>query len=358
MSAGRFQVRKAGADDFEAQDRFVLAHGEGTVFHRPHWGRAVALQFGHPQEDLLAFDGDQLVGLLPLSLCRGLGGGCALISVPYGVYGGGLEIQAGAVAALQCAALEEAQGRGLARLELRNRETLSDPDVPQEGNAVSPLTSELYCGFRHELPATADQVLNTIPKKARADVRRARNRLGLVLDEGPWYLPDLVTLFQANKQALGSPALPLSWFERLLDGLQPGVKIHVVRQGSQILSAVMSFIYRDELHAYYSGTLPGADREFKASSFMYCALQEWAIERGIKVFDFGRSRRGSGAADFKRRQGFEARDLPYAYFLVKDKGLPSMNPSNPKTAPLRKLWTQLPAGVAVRMGGLASRFLP
>jgi hypothetical protein len=35
-----------------------------------------------------------------------------------------------------------------------------------------------------------------------------------------------------------------------------------------------------------------------------------------------------------------------------------LNPSNPKTAPLRNLWTHLPAGLAVHMGSVASRFLP
>ena len=85
MIRGRFEIRTAGPADFEAIDAFVLAHPGGTVFHRPHWGRAVSHQFGHPQQDLLAFDGDALAGLLPLSLCRGFRGGRALISVPYGV---------------------------------------------------------------------------------------------------------------------------------------------------------------------------------------------------------------------------------------------------------------------------------
>jgi FemAB-related protein (PEP-CTERM system-associated) len=358
MIRSRFEIRTAAPADFEEIDAFVLAHPRGTIFHRPLWGRAVAHQFGHPQQDLLAFDGETLAGLLPLSLCRGFRGGRALISVPYGVYGGGLEIHTGAARALQDWAQAQAERQGLRRLELRSRQAPEEGVQGTQSAASSIQVSKLYCGFRHRLPEQADQVLGTIPKKARADVRRARDKLGLVLDQGAWYLPDLVRLFQANKHALGSPALPAGWFARLLQDFGPAVKIHVVRRGSLILSAVMSFIYAGELHAYYSGARPGADREYKASSFMYCALQEWAVEQGLQVFDFGRSRKDSGAADFKRRQGFEAYDLPYAYFLVKDRALPSLNPSNPKTAPLRNLWTHLPAGLAVHMGSVASRFLP
>lgn len=358
MTQCPWEVRPARSSDHDGIDAFVLGDAQGSIFHRPLWGRAVKDQFGHPQGDLVALEGTRVVGFLPLALCRGLGGGRALISVPYGVYGGPLGRTPEILRALVDQAVSQVRDSGLRRLELRNRQEMPLGDGAGSSGAAAFMKSELYCRFHRTLPKDAAEVLGAIPKKARADVRRAREKLGLTLDEGPWYLPDLVRLFRGNKQALGSPALPASWFVRLLEIFGDAAHIHVVRRGALILSAVMSFEDGNELHAYYSGTLPGADRDYKASSFMYCALQEWAVERGFGVFDFGRSRRDSGAADFKRRQGFDAQNLPYLYVLGKDKGLPSLNPSNPKTAPLRGMWTKLPPGVAVGLGGFASRFLP
>lgn len=346
------EIRSARPSDQEAMDALVDEDARASIFQRPIWGRAVERQFGHSRADLVAWDGDRLVGVLPLSLVRSLGGGRALISVPYGVYGGALGKSSAVREALLSEAVARSRAKNYRRLELRCRVALEP--VAAESFTIS----DLYCGFSRTLPQQVEQVLGSIPKKARADVRRAREKMGLTLDEGPWYLPDLVRLFQANKQALGSPALPHSWFARLLEDLGKAATIHVARRGSLVLAAVMSFVDGDELHAYYSGTLAGADRDYKASSFLYCSLQEWAVEQGLSRFDFGRSRKGSGAADFKRRQGFEAQDLPYAYCLVKDKGLPSMNPSNPKTAPLRGIWSKIPAGLAVRLGGFGSRYLP
>jgi hypothetical protein len=75
---------------------------------------------------------------------------------------------------------------------------------------------------------------------------------------------------------------------------------------------------------------------------MYTALQEWAVERGFKTFDFCRSRTDSGAFQFKRHQGFEPQPLHYRFYLVRNKELPSFTPSNPRTRLLRATWSRLP----------------
>lgn len=342
-------VRHAGDADHAAWDRFVLAHPEGTLFDRPLWVGSACSVFGHRSRTLLLEDkAGRLRGVLPLADCKGLLGGVARIAAPYSVYGGPLADSPEAREVLLRAALQAADEQRVGRLEIRSRVPL--------GPEFTPL--DLYEGFRRALPEDPDQVLAGMPKKARADARRARKNHGLELEAGLWLLPDLVRLFQRNKQELGSPALPSHWFEELVRRAGDAAHLHVVRRGKDVLAAVLSFSYRDEIHAYYSGTAEGADREFKASTFLYCALQEWAIERGLRWFDFGRSRVGSGAHDFKRRQGFEAQPLPYGVHLVRDRQLPSLNPSNPRTEVLQRAWRRLPPRLAVSLGGLGSRYLP
>jgi predicted N-acyltransferase len=210
---------------------------------------------------------------------------------------------------VQHALFEEAErqavAEGMGRLELR---CLEDPglDLPASG---------LYATFIRELPAKVEDVLAGMPKKARAEARKARNKHGLELSSGNWYVDDLVRLFHRNKRDLGSPALPIALFKTLMDEFPDQVVVHLVRRGSQPLSAVMSFLFQDQVLAYYSGTAEGADRAYSASNFMYLALQEWCVERGYRIFDFGRSRKDSGAHSFKVHQGFEPRDLNYRYRL-------------------------------------------
>ena len=348
MSGPAVEVRVSSPRDDEARDEFVRRCPRATFFHLSGWRRAVEKTMGHRGRDLLAYEGERIVGVLPLVECRGLRGGRSLISVPYAVYGG----PAGQDPSVESALLEHAatiaRDERVGRLELR---CLEDVEVDWAA-------SDLYATFIRELPERPEEVLGMMPKKARAEARKARERHGLELVEGRWYLPDLVRLFHRNKRDLGSPGLPLSFFRALLEENPDCSTVHVVRREGKPLAAVMSFLHGDTVLAYYSGTAEGADREYSASNFMYMSLQEWSVAGGYRVFDFGRSRKDSGAFRFKQNQGFEPRDLNYRFLLVRDGGLPSLNPSNPKTRVLRETWSRLPLWLTRRLSSRASRYLP
>jgi len=346
--AAAIEVRRATRDDAPAIDAWAARCPRATFFHRPVWSRAVEAQFRHGDRSLVALRRGEVVGALPLSLVRGLRGGRDLVSTPYGVYGGPAGDDAEVERALYAAAEADAVALGVGRLELR---CLEDPGVELA-------TADLHATFIKDLPADPADVLKGMPKKARADARKARKSHGLTLHEGRWYAADLARLFHQNKRSLGSPALPDAWFARLLDDLGEDVTVHAVKRDGETLAAVMSFLFRDQVLAYYSGTADGVDRAYKASSFMYMALQEWSVERGYRVFDFGRSRKESGAYSFKAHQGFEARELHYAFRLVRAKGLPTFNPSNPRTEILQRTWRRLPLAVTTRLSGPLSRYLP
>ena len=342
------EVRLATAADDAARDTFVRAMPKATFFHLSGWRDVVARVFGHSPMDLVAVDGGAIVGVLPLMACRGLRGGRALISMPYAVYGGPVGVTPEVERALFDAAERRAIDLGVKRLELR---CLDDPglEVPR---------SDLYATFIKTLPARAEDVLPGMPKKARADARKARQEHELVLEEGRWFVADLVRLFHRNKRSLGSPAMPARWFAELLTQFGDDATVHIVRRKGEPLAAVMSFLFRDTVLAYHSGTGEDVDRNFKASAFMYLALQEWSIGEGYKVFDFGRSRKDSGPFHFKEHQGFEPRDLHYRYRLVKDRETPSLNPSNPKTKVLRDTWSKMPLWLTTALSTPAAKYLP
>jgi FemAB-related protein (PEP-CTERM system-associated) len=336
----------AGVD--ARRDEYVRTHPRGTFFHLSGWRKVIERVHGHDPLDLLAWRGERLVGVLPLMLCRNLLGPARLISMPYATYGGPLGDDAAVEQALFARAQQMAEELRVGYLELR---CIQDP-----GLGLVPST--LYSTFLRDLPTDPAQVLARMPKKARAEARKAREKHGLELSSGHWYLDDLRRLFLLNKRELGSPGLPAAHFQALLEQFERAVSVHLVRQGGEPLSAVMSFAHGDTLIAYYAGTRPGADRAASASNFMYLALQEWAVGRGFKHFDFCRSRAGSGAFEFKRHQGFEPTPLHYGYHLVKSRTLPSFTPSNPRTAVLRTAWSRLPLWLARSLSERLSHYLP
>ena len=351
------EVRPGEAAWDEERDAFVHAHPRGTLFHDSRWRRVVNRVFGHESRDLIAMRGGRIVGLLPMMRVPSLPSGTNLVSMPYGVYGGPLGEDVGVERALVDRAVDEARRLGVGRLELRSREPLREALGSNEQDRGRFAHSDLYSTFVRELPERPEDVLTKMPKKARAEARKARQRHGLELGEGVWYVEDLYRMFLENKRQLGSPALPARLFRELTSYFGDQAFVHLVRRGREPLAAVLSFAFEGTLIAYYSGTERGADRAFSASNFMYMALQEWAVERGFTAFDFCRSRGDSGAYQFKVHQGFEPTPLDYAYLFVRKRELPQLTPSNPKTRVLREVWSRMPRSAVELLSPALSRYL-
>ena len=197
-----------------------------------------------------------------------------------------------------------------------------------------------------------------LPKRARAEVRKAADRFDLKCEESD-DLASFYRLFGHNKRRLGSPSLPFKWFKGLREEFGSRVVLHIVREpnGTPIAS-VMSFCFNDTVCAYYSGSLH-TKNSTGVNNFIYCKIMEWAVEQGFRVFDFGRSRRDTGPAAFKKNMGFEAQPLHYQYCLLTENAhLPVFNPSNPKLDLPRRIWSRLPPIVTRSLSGPLSRYLP
>jgi hypothetical protein len=90
---------------------------------------------------------------------------------------------------------------------------------------------------------------------------------------------------------------------------------------------------------------------------MYYSLMSRSVEQGFSIFDFGRSKVGSGPYVYKKNWGFEPTPLEYQYYL----------PNGGKLAPPRaeqggfglasSLWKKLPLPVASRLGPMVSGYL-
>ncbi|MBL8857419.1 MAG: FemAB family PEP-CTERM system-associated protein [Planctomycetes bacterium] len=347
-TAAQVEVRRFDPATDSARDDFVRSSSSASVFHLAGWRRAVERTFGHDPRDLVAWQEGRVVGVLPLFACRSPFGKRHLISTPYGVYGGAIGETEEIERALSDAAVAMAKADGVGRLELRCLRAPSLDLVP----------SDLYATFIQPLPETTEEVWTRMPKRARAEVRKAIERHGLVLCEGEWYLDDLFEMFHDSKKGLGSPGLPKRWFENLKRELGDACVVHLARTPDMPIAATMSFVIRDTIYFYYVGTIPDANRNFNATNYLVTRLQEWGVARHLKFFDLGRSRVGSGPYEFKKHQGFEPTPLHYRYALVKSASLPSFNPSNPKTERLRTTWTKLPSWMTKSLSSALMRYLP
>ncbi|MBI4878934.1 MAG: GNAT family N-acetyltransferase [Planctomycetes bacterium] len=215
----------------------------------------------------------------------------------------------------------------------------------------------MYVTFLRDLPESAEDCLGMIPRKSRASTRHARDRHQMELVEGHACFDRFYELFVQNKRNLGSPVFARSFFARLLHLYGAEALIHGVRCQGRIVAGVLSFVFRDTLMPYYSGSEEAAER-LGSMNFMYWKLMEAGVERGLKRFDFGRSRAGTGASTFKQNMGFEPAPLHYEYYLRRGAEIPSVNPSNPRFDGVKRLWRRLPLPLVRLLGPPLMKYLP
>jgi len=126
-------------------------------------------------------------------------------------------------------------------------------------------------------------------------------------------------------------------------------QILTILHAGKVISSVLSFYFRDQVLPYYGGGTLLA-RDLAAHDFLYWELMRRASAEGVKVFDFGRSKIGTGAFDFKKNWGFEATPLHYEYKLIRALSIPDKNPLNPKYQLFIKLWQKIPLSIANLIG--------
>lgn len=342
LTVERLDVRLA-----RAVDRYVLTHPEGTPFHETRWLDLVRTCFGFETRTLVASEGNELRGVLPLGLVSAPITGRRLVSVPYGVYGGVLASDPEAVAALDEAAQALSRQLHVRYVELRY---LGQGVTAHAGASI-------HETYRKELPEDPDEVLGTIPRKARAEVRKARNRHEMTWVGGPELFDDFYELYCLNKRSLGSPVFRRSYFRKLLDLYGHRALLHGVVQEGRVVAAVLSLTAGRVIYPYYSGAAPDATR-LGANNALYAGLMEEAVRLGFRVFDFGRSRIDSGPASFKQHMGFEATPLDYQFFFPHGGKPPKLNPGNPKMAVPRRVLSSLPMWMARVVGPSVMRHVP
>lgn len=328
-----------------AWDSFVTAHPQATFFHLSGWKTVIEESFGHRCHYLLARKEGEIVGILPLTHVRGRFFGNSLISNGFCVYGGPVTSTPEALAALDAAALELARELRVERVEYRLRQALH-PDWP--------CNQQTYVTFRKEIAPTAEEALLKIPRKQRAMVRKGIKR-GLEgridADVGQFY-----ALYAESVRNLGTPVFGKRYFECLKSVFADASEVVTVTLDGQPLAGVLSFFFRDEVLPYYGGGCAAA-REHAANDFMYWDVMRRACEAGVRIYDFGRSKVGTGAFAFKKHWGFEPEPLFYEHALLRLEEIPEINPLNPKYALMVATWKRLPLAVANTIGPLVSREL-
>lgn len=328
-----------------AWEAYALNHAESEPFHRLGWRAAVREAYGLRCFWLAAWAGGEIRGILPLIQAPAPFGGANLISCAFAVGGGILTDSEVVREAL--AAEAEALGRrlGVGAVELRG------------GSAPAPdwgFKEGIYAGFRREMAETAEARLLQIPRKKRADVRKSIEADLTIEREAP--LEGFHAIYARSLRDLGTPTPSLRWMKALKAAFGDSCHTTLVHGPDGPVAALMSFEHRDRVMPYFGGALPEA-RALRAYDRLYWDEMERAAAKGLTVFDFGRSKFGTGAFEYKTNWGFVPQPLTHRYKLIRAAAAPDVNPLSPTYRRFVALWRRTPLWAANLLGPHLARRL-
>ncbi len=295
------------------------------------WRKTIEEAFGYQAIYLLAEQGGQICGILPLFLIRNFIVKKALISTPFAVYGGILAKSDEILRGLYDHAVKLGDELGVDYIEFRN----ANPKQCVAGSNVG-----RYVAFSQALVSREADLLESLPKKTRNLVRKALKQ-PFEMHCGIRDVKVLDRIHARNMRRLGTPNFPPRYFERLLANFGEMADIREVRLNGQVMAVSLNLYFRGDMHTYHAA----ADTRYNSlgpNTFMYFDHLRWAGQNGYTSFDFGRCKRGTGVFEFKKHWNTTMRELPYEIVLVKRKSLPNFSPANPRFQLAIRIWQRLP----------------
>lgn len=331
-------------------DDYVRAHAKSIFYQLAGWGKVIGSVYGYETLYLTAKQDGCIVGILPLTDVKSPLLGRSLVSSAFTVGGGPLADTLAIARQLAEEAACFGRERAVQYVELRT------PKAEIESWEVK---ADKYAGFEMRLQEDEAALLKAIPRKRRAEVRKAieLEQSGELTVKHDNDADRFYPLYAQSLRDLGTPIFPKKFIQKIADVFSKEIEISTVEYHGKAVASLVSFYFGDKVIPYFVGASPDA-RAAKAHDFIYWSLMKRAVEKGIGVFDFGRSKIDSGPYAYKKLWGFEPTPLEYQYYRVKAGKLPDVNPNNPKFALFAKVWRHLPLPIANSAGPILAPNFP
>jgi FemAB-related protein (PEP-CTERM system-associated) len=327
-------------------DNFAQEQPGYTHFHRWGWKRVLEKVFGHQCLYLGAREqAGRLSGVLPLVRVKSAVFGHYLVSMPFLNYGGPLG-DAESVRALADEAVSLAGAGGVKLLELRSRVPLP-LDLPVSHRKITVVL---------DLPATGDELFKAIPAKVRSQVRRPQKE-GVTVRFGPDQVDPFFAVFSRHMRDLGTPTLPRSFFQAIASEFGDDAWFGCAWFKDEPIACGAGFMWGQEFEMTWASSL-SAHNKIAPNMLLYWSFMEKAIERRLRVFNFGRCTPDGGTHRFKRQWGSRDEQLHWYQHTRGNLEAATPSPDDGAFSWGPRLWKRLPLPLATALGPRIVRYIP
>lgn len=336
-----------------ALDEYVASHKEGSLFHTRAWSRVLNESFRHEDRTILALQGRDIVGFLPLFVIRHPVFGGKAISIPLDAcYGGVFTSDETWVAErLTVEAVNLVRKHDLRFLEIRTmqrQEWLRDLGFV-EG---SPMTYSIVPLHGHA------ENWRRLDGSARRAVRKAV-REGVVVRASN-RAQDLAVfheLLARSFRAFGSPVWGFEYLRNMGDFFAPGVfRLLIAEHNGKVIGGVILLIFCGRA-IYKYGACALDSYPLRPFNLLLWRAIELCIEEGCTELNTGsHNPRDAGLLHFKRTLGgIEGPD--YFYYFSSHGRPPNYARYFGGYRVAKAVWRRLPLPITMFLGARITRWL-
>jgi FemAB-related protein (PEP-CTERM system-associated) len=335
--------------DRPAWDAYVRKAELGLPQHLSGWCDVLKRTYGYETSYLMAQEGGQVVGVLPLFIVRSILVGTSATTMPGGLCADSPEV----ATALIARGKEIAEEAGASRLAIQD----SRKEWPGGLN-----TASQHVNWVVEVNGDTDALWKGLHKNVRRQVRMARkNGLTAEVDRVGDRVDDFYEVLSRFTHQIGTPLFGKAFVENIVELFPGGFTIAMVYSGEKPVGAYFSLLMGDRSWGTWGGTL----HEYLEQRAVYLAYWEVlrdASENGYCLVDMGRSEVESGRSKFKSQWGGLSAPIYQQVAAVEgqqtDESIVERVKSDSKFQLMMRLWPKLPLPVARFLGPRLRRHVP
>ncbi len=333
------ELFKPNADNENMWDDFVYRSPGASHCHLSGWRRVIERAYGHRTYYIWAHENGETKGILPLVLIRSNLFGKTLVSMPFLDEGGICSGEEKAKVGMYQKSLELYEDLKADSIDMRHRRP-SGIVLPCHGSKVT---------FTLKLDANPDQMWKHFDAKLRNQIRKSLKSGMTATWTGKEGLSDFYRVFATNMRDLGSPVHSRIFFASILDEFPDSARFILVHKGSETIGGGLCLLFKDTVFMPWASS----KKEYLSmcpNNLLYWEVIRSGCLRGYRVFDFGRSSRGSGPYKFKKQWGAIEEPLHWQLFSRHKNWTPTVSTPDSRYRWGVYAWKRLPLTIANSLG--------
>lgn len=330
-------LTKQTADEW---DNYVRSSVHGLPLHLAGWREVMQKTYGYETSFLMARDGEEIVGVLPLFVVPSRLTGKRAMTMPGGLCADRDDIAISLVEKGLCLVVDDVD-----RLLIQDsRQKFSNEW----------LTESQHVYWLVELGDSEEALWKRLDGNVRRQVRKAkRNELEVEIGRDQRLIEPFYQVFSEFTHQAGTPVFGQDFLENVAKTFPDGYNIVVVRHEDQPVAGYFQLEMGDTVYGMWGAALPQT-LKLRPTYLAIWEIMRDAVNNGFVFLDMGRSPAEANASKFKGQWGGESQPIYQTVVMSNELGrsnsITGQVQSDERIQLFMQIWPRLPLSLTRFLG--------